>query len=278
MDYAGIGLYGSAGLPFFTFSELHKIRGDHGLRASIVPDNFPSQDIQSVREVVGAAHSNLDRVKELVTARPALAKAVYDWGFGDWESALGAASHMGRRDIAEFLIEYGARPNIYTYVMLGDLNAVKSMVEAIPGVQQINGPHGITLLQHAKNRLRWDNLEDTDRTNVKEVQFYLESLGDADQRDPSLEITEEEKQKYLGTYIFGEGEDEYFTVTFNRQGNLFLSRGEAIGRVLLRVEEHGFAPGGAPAVRVRFEPGNEGMVSLTVYDPDPLVVARRKDS
>ena len=64
------------------------------------PDVCPAQEPANVEEVVSVAHSNLARLKELVDARPALALANWDWGDGDWESALGAASHMGRRDIA----------------------------------------------------------------------------------------------------------------------------------------------------------------------------------
>ena len=67
---------------------------------STIPDEFPRQDPNAVQDIVRFAHFNLDKVKELVSARPALAKASWDWGFGDWESALGAASHVGRRDIA----------------------------------------------------------------------------------------------------------------------------------------------------------------------------------
>ena len=47
-----------------------------------------------------------------VTRPPAsaLACATLDWGFGDWETALGAASHVGRPEIAEYLIANGAEP------------------------------------------------------------------------------------------------------------------------------------------------------------------------
>ena len=58
----------------------------------------PRQDPAVVREVVGVSHRDLARVRELVERQPALANATIDWGFGDWESALGAASHVGRRD------------------------------------------------------------------------------------------------------------------------------------------------------------------------------------
>jgi hypothetical protein len=63
--------------------------------------SFPFQDRALVRDIVGAAHGNFERVKELVTARPALARASWDWGFGDHEAAIDAASHMGNRPIAE---------------------------------------------------------------------------------------------------------------------------------------------------------------------------------
>ena len=65
-----------------------------------VNDTFPAHPPELVREMVIVAHFDLQRVRELVEARPALARAAMDWGFGDWEDALGAASHMGNRAIA----------------------------------------------------------------------------------------------------------------------------------------------------------------------------------
>ena len=82
---------------------------------------FPAQDPEQVLEMVLVAHSDVDRVRALVVESPELAKAAVDWGFGDWESALGAASHMGRRDIAEVLLENGARPSLFSAAMLGQL-------------------------------------------------------------------------------------------------------------------------------------------------------------
>jgi hypothetical protein len=72
--------------------------------SSPVGDIFPTQPPELVREMVTVAHFDLNRVQELVVARPSLARAAWDWGFGDWETALGAASHMGNRPIAEYLI------------------------------------------------------------------------------------------------------------------------------------------------------------------------------
>lgn len=63
--------------------------------------SFPIQERDLVREMVGVCHGNLARVKELVSARPALARASWDWGFGDHESAIDAASRVGNRPIRQ---------------------------------------------------------------------------------------------------------------------------------------------------------------------------------
>src|SRR4029077_6872847 len=95
-------------------------------RAAVKPvaDAFPGQDPQLVKEMVGVAHGNIARVRELVSRQQTLAKANWDWGFGDWESALDAASHVGNREIAEFLLANGARPTIFCAAMLGQLDTV----------------------------------------------------------------------------------------------------------------------------------------------------------
>src|SRR3989449_11070909 len=108
-------------------------------------DTFPTQDPALVREMVAVAHGNVKRVKELVDRQQTLAKASWDWGFGDWESALGAASHVGNREIAEYLMANGARPSIFSAAMLGQLDVVKAFVDASPGVQRVHGPARITL-------------------------------------------------------------------------------------------------------------------------------------
>ncbi len=240
-----------------------------------LPPGFPRQDIESVESVVGASHFNFDRVKELITKRPALAKASWDWGFGDWESALGAASHIGRRDIATLLIEHGARPNLFTFAMFGHLEAVKSAVEAVPGIQRIHGPHGITLLQHALNGGSQSRNSPEARERANKVAKYLESLGDADNTTLSLDISGEQKSAYLGRYTFGRGEDEVFNVLLNRRGALSIKRGDGVLRVLHRIEPDVFAPQGSPAARIRFQLADGRATSLTIHDPIPLVKAMR---
>src|SRR5262245_53082118 len=95
--------------------------------APIGPDaSFPTPPADLVRDMVGVSHNNLARVKELLARQPTLARAAYDWGFGDWEDALGAASHVGNRDIVEVLLANGARPTIFSAAMLGQLDTVKA--------------------------------------------------------------------------------------------------------------------------------------------------------
>src|SRR4029079_10122965 len=113
-----------------------------------IASTFPAHEPDAVREVVSVSHGNFARVKELVSGRPALARVSWDWGFGDWETPIDAASHVGNRAIAEFLIASGARPTIYTAAMMGQLTIVKQWIDAVPGVQRHPGPHGITLLAH----------------------------------------------------------------------------------------------------------------------------------
>ena len=98
-------------------------------------DTFPRHDAALAREIVSVSHGNLNRVKELVTASPALARASWEWGYGDWETALGAASHVGNKEIAAVLLAAGAHPTIFSAAMLGQLEAVKAFVTAAPGIQ-----------------------------------------------------------------------------------------------------------------------------------------------
>ena len=96
------------------------------------------------------AHGDLDHVRELLGRETALLNAAWDWGGGDWETGLGAAAHVGRRDIALFLLERGARMDIFAAAMLGHLDVVRAMVVGVPEARNSRGPHGISLLRHAE--------------------------------------------------------------------------------------------------------------------------------
>lgn len=103
-----------------------------------------------VKEFVGKAHGDLAATKALLAEQPSLLNATWDWGGGDFETGLGGAGHMGNREIAEFLIGQGARLDIFVAAMLGRLDIVKALLAAWPGLLASKGPHGISLLRHAR--------------------------------------------------------------------------------------------------------------------------------
>jgi len=103
-----------------------------------------------VQDFVIYAHSDLPMTKKLLEKEPALLNATMDWGAGDWETGLGGASHMGRRDIAGFLLEKGARIDIFCAAMMGLLDAVKAFLTLEPKLIDAKGPHGFTLHFHAQ--------------------------------------------------------------------------------------------------------------------------------
>jgi hypothetical protein len=107
-------------------------------------------DAELVNEFVLKAHGDLGVVKQLLEQEPALLNAAWDWGGGDWETALGAASHVGRRDIAEHLLAKGARMDVFAAAMLGEAEVVRAMLEAQPALRESRGPHGIPLIAHAE--------------------------------------------------------------------------------------------------------------------------------
>jgi hypothetical protein len=110
----------------------------------------PQLNRTMVQDFVIYAHSNLEMTKTLLDKEPMLINAFMDWGAGDWESGIEGASHMGRRDIVEFLLERGARIDIFTATMMGQLDAVKSFLTLQPKLIDARGPHGFTLHFHAQ--------------------------------------------------------------------------------------------------------------------------------
>src|SRR5216684_8974565 len=239
-----------------------------------VRDTFPSQPPELVREVVTVAHFDLKRVKELVEARPSLAIAGWDWGFGDWETPLGAASHMGNRPIAEYLLSRGAQPSVFSATMLGQIEVVKAFLAAQSGVQKIRGPHGISLLAHA--RMGGDA--------ARPVFELLKSMEGSDTSSP-VALTDAETAMFVGAYIFGVGVTQQVEVTadpkmygnkmFASPPQLTWTRKGAVGRPLFHLGEHVFYPAGASEVRIRFVEEN-GEVVMTVTDADLVVTARKK--
>lgn len=136
-------------------------------RSRAMSDKGDPLDANWVFDFVHKSHFNLDVVKKLHKEAPQLVFASWDWGAGDFETGLGAASHVGRRDIAEFLLENGARPNLFCAAMLGNLAVVKGFLDTDPSLLNTKGPHGLSLIHHAEKG----------KDAAADVLSYLKSLG-----------------------------------------------------------------------------------------------------
>jgi ankyrin repeat protein len=99
-----------------------------------------------VEPFVIAAHGNPARVRELHKENPALLNAA--WEKFD-ETALQAASHMGNREIALYLLSEGAPNNICAAAMLGMADEVAQFLQEDPALADARGAHGIPVLYHA---------------------------------------------------------------------------------------------------------------------------------
>jgi hypothetical protein len=225
-------------------------------------DAFPQQDPNLVREIVGASHGNFARVREAVEKQPALARASVDWGFGDWEACIDAAAHVGNKPIADFLLTHGARPTIFSAAMMGQLDAVKAFVAARPGIQRTYGPHGITLMSHAR----------AGGADAAAVVEYLKGLGDADIALPSAPIAPADRDVLVGKYVYGPGPRDYFVVDVQRD-SLGIDRPSGPARRgLIHTGHLVFFPAGVPTVKIAFSKDGK---QLTVADPAVMVTAKR---
>jgi len=99
---------------------------------------------------VSHSHGQIANVHAALAVDATLANATTDWGGGDWETALGAASHMGNRELAELLLAHGARMDVFAAAMLGHADVVRAVLAAHPDMRDAKGPHGILLAAHAK--------------------------------------------------------------------------------------------------------------------------------
>jgi hypothetical protein len=230
-----------------------------------VPMLFPTQAPELVEEMVVVAHGNVARVKALVERQPTLAKATWDWGFGDWETALGAASHVGNREIAEVVLAHGAHPTIFSAAMRGELEVVKAFIAASPGIARTRGPHSISLLSHAK----------AGGSQAKSVYEYLQTVEGADDTPAVQPLSEAEAGSIAGTYPFGVTPADRIDITVN-SAQVQIGRPGHYPRGLFHLGGLVFCPMGAESVRIAFDVG-DGATVLTIHDPDVVLTAKKSD-
>ena len=154
LQRAVVGAGGMIAAPHFLLAQARPAKGD-----PLPPEK--------VKEFVGAGHNNLDKVKSLLTEFPTLLYATWDWGGGDFETALEGAGHVGTKEIANYLIGMGGRTNLFVLTMLGKTQIVKAYLDTYPQYLNARGPHGFTLLHHAQRG----------GDDAKELLDYLQSKG-----------------------------------------------------------------------------------------------------
>jgi hypothetical protein len=112
--------------------------------------DVPPLPLDLVKEFVIAGHGNFAKVQAMLKDTPNLIFTKFDWGNGDYEAAIEGAGHVGDKEIANYLIDAGSRVTLYVLTMLGRTDLVKPVLEAYPSLITAKGPHGFTLLHHAK--------------------------------------------------------------------------------------------------------------------------------
>jgi len=103
----------------------------------------PSQE--QIDQFVAACHGNFEAVQQQLAEQPELLNTRSSLD----ESPLGAAAHVGNRQIAEYLIEQGADVDLPAAAMLGDLEALGNFVDHDADAAKGAGAHGIPVLFHA---------------------------------------------------------------------------------------------------------------------------------
>jgi hypothetical protein len=112
------------------------------------PKPRQADDVVKAFVIAGHSDSKIATVKEMLDKDPKLALASWDWGGGDWETALGGAGHIGSREMAHFLLENGARIDAFCAAMLGRADLLSAVLALSPAAARVLGPHGFTLLYH----------------------------------------------------------------------------------------------------------------------------------
>jgi len=108
----------------------------------VTRDDFNGLSWTQINPFVALSHFNFEKVKELLTATPALLHTRASWD----ETAIEAAAHMGQLPMADWLAEKGGAVSTCTAVLLGNAAMVKEAITADRLVVNERGAHDIAIL------------------------------------------------------------------------------------------------------------------------------------
>jgi len=104
------------------------------------PPALPEQRI--IDQFVGVAHGDFATLRQLLDQYPAIVNSPARWG----ETAIQAATQVGRLDMVHHLLAAGAPRDICTAALLGEDDTVEAMLQGDPTLIHATGAHGIPLL------------------------------------------------------------------------------------------------------------------------------------
>jgi hypothetical protein len=160
------------------------------------------------------------------------------------------------------LIAHGARPDLFTLAALDNVDAVRAIIEGVPGARELEGPHSISLYAHAEN------------AEAKRVLEYLDSIGIAPARLDKAD--QQAAAALLGTYAWGPGASERFVVSWNeRNAVVVIERPGGSPRNMAPRGENVFFPVGARRVSVSFAVEEGPATALTIEGFGETVRATR---
>jgi hypothetical protein len=154
---------------------------------------------------------------------------------------------------------------------MGQLDVVKAFIAARPGVQRNLGPHGLTLMWHAKQG----------GPDAAPVVQYLTAVGDADVQPTTVPLAAPDRDALVGKYTYGSGPRDSFTVEVRRdmlgRDQLVIERPGAPSRQnLYHLGNLVFFPTGVPSAKIAFAREGAKITQLTVADPNVMLTARRE--
>jgi ankyrin repeat protein len=118
----------------------------------LTEEEKPEEEVlteDQIHDFIVAAHGNLPRVREMLTAHPGLLNVRHYWTDTDSETAIQAAAQTGSVPVVEYLLQRGAPLDICIAAFLGRQDDVQRMLDEDPGLINAQGAHGIPLMPHA---------------------------------------------------------------------------------------------------------------------------------